>query len=264
MAKNPDFKQCKALITGASSGMGLEYARQLAARGTALVIVSNESERIVTVAEELRAEYGVEVSPLYMDLARPDAARELHDWCKEQGHVIDILINNAGIFMFREVTDTDPARIELLLNLHVHTVTQMCRYFGADMCERKRGWILNMSSMSCYMPNPGIALYAASKAYIRVFTRSIYWEMYDHNVVVTAVCPGGAATPLLGLSDKLMRLALNVGAIMRPEKVVKKALKALFAGRKQTIPGLINYPGLLFVMLIPPPIRHWAKRKLIK
>ena len=264
MAKKPDFTHCKALITGGSSGMGLEYARQLAARGMALVIVSNEAARIEEAAKELRDTYGVEVASLYMDLARPSAARELYEWCQAQHHEIDILINNAGIFFFKVVTDTDPARIETLVNLHVLTLTQMCRYIAADMCARRKGWILNMSSMSCYTPNFGIALYAASKAYIRVFTRSIYWELHDYNVVATAVCPGGVATPLLGLSDKLLQLAVRVGAMMRPEDVVRKALKALFAGRKQTIPGWINYPAPAAVMLLPPPIRLWAKRKFVK
>ena len=264
MANKPDFTHCKALITGGSSGMGFEYARQLAARGTALVIVSNEAERIEIAATELRNTYGVEVDSLYMDLARPAAAHELYEWCKARHHEIDILINNAGIFFFKDVTETDPAKIETLINLHVLTLTQMCRYFAVNMCARRKGWILNMSSMSCYTPNFGIALYAASKAYIRVFTRSIYWELHDYNVVATAVCPGGVATHLLGLSDKLLQLAVRVGAMMRPEDVVRKALKALFAGRKQTIPGWINYPALAAVMLLPPLIRLWAKRKFVK
>ncbi len=264
MAKKPDFPNCKALITGASSGMGLEYARQLAAKGTALVIVSNEEERIVTVAKELESQYNVSVTPIYMDLARPNAAKELYDRCSEEGHIIDILINNAGMFFFRQVHKTDPARIETLINLHVLTLTQMCRYFSADMCERRKGWILNISSMSCWMPNIGIALYSASKSYIRVFTRSIYWELHDHGVVATTVCPGGVATPLLGLNEKLTRLALAVHAIMRPEKVVKCALKALFAGRKQTVPGLINYLFIALVILLPPPVRMWAVRKAKK
>lgn len=260
--KYPDFTVLKALITGASSGMGLEYARQLAAKGCALVIVSNE-DAIHTVAVELQQQYNVSVTAKYMDLAQPDAAKQLHEWCCQEGHEIDILINNAGMFMFRDVNDTDPARIETLINLHILTVTQMCRYFSPDMCARKRGWILNMSSLSAYIPNFGIALYSASKAYIRVFTRSIYWELHDHNVVATAICPGGVATRLLGLPDNLLKLGVNLCVLLTPEKLVKKALKALFGRRKQTIPGIINYIGLVFVTLLPPPVRLWIKRKFI-
>lgn len=260
--KYPDFTTLKALVTGASSGMGLEYARQLAQKGCALVIVSNE-ESIHTVAAELQEQYHVSVTSRYMDLAQPDAAKQLYDWCCNEGHEIDILINNAGMFMFRNVNDTDPARIETLINLHILTLTQMCRYFSPDMCTRKRGWILNMSSLSAYIPNFGIALYSASKAYIRVFTRSIYWELHDHNVVATTVCPGGVATRLLGLPDNLLKLGVNVGVLLTPEKLVNKALKALFGRRKQIMPGIINHIGLAFVTLLPPPLRLWIKHKFI-
>lgn len=258
--KYPDFTTLKALVTGASSGMGLEYARQLAVKGCALVIVSNE-EKIHEVATHLQQQYGVAVTPVCMDLAHAEAAKELHEWCNEQGHEIDILINNAGMFMFRDVNETDPVRIEALLNLHIVTLTQMCRYFSADMCRRRRGWVLNVSSLAGYIPNFGIALYSSSKAYIRVFTRSIYWELYDHNVYATAVCPGGVATRLLGLSDKLLKLGVNTGVLLTPESLVKKALRALFGRRKQIMPGIINYIGLIIVTLLPPPLRMWIRRK---
>lgn len=261
--KYPDFTTLKALVTGASSGMGREYARQLAQKGCALVIVSNE-ECIHDVAQELQQQYGVTVSAVCMDLARPEAAKELYDLCHKRGDEIDILINNAGMFMFRDINDTDPARIEALLNLHIITLTQMCRYFSKDMCNRRRGWILNMSSLSAYIPNFGIALYSSSKAYIRTFTRSIYWELYDYNVYATAVCPGGVATRLLGLPDNLLKLGVNTGVLLKPESLVKKGLKALFGRRKQIMPGIINYIGLAVVTLLPPPLRMWIRRRFFQ
>ncbi|MBQ2979102.1 MAG: SDR family NAD(P)-dependent oxidoreductase [Bacteroidaceae bacterium] len=258
--KYPDFTTLKALVTGASSGMGLEYARQLAEKGCSLVIVSNE-EQIHTVAEDLRQKYNVTVASVCKDLAHAEAAKELYDWCHAEGHEIDILVNNAGMFMFRDVNATDPARIEAMLNLHIITLTQMCRYFSVDMCQRKRGWIVNMSSLSAYIPNFGIALYSSTKAYIRVFTRSIYWELYDHNVYATAICPGGVATRLLGLPDNLLKLGVNLGVLLTPEKLVKKALRAVFGHRKQIMPGIINHIGLAVVTLLPPPLRMWIRRK---
>lgn len=258
--KYPDFTTLKALVTGASSGMGYEYARQLAEKGCALVIVSNE-EQIHVVADELKQKYGVAVASVCMDLARAEAAKELYNMCQQEGHEIDILVNNAGMFMFRDVNDTDPARIEAMLNLHVITLTQMCRYFSVDMCNRRRGWIINMSSLSAHIPNFGIALYSSTKAYIRVFTRSIYWELYDHNVYATTICPGGVATRLLGLPDNLLKLGVNLGVLLTPEKLVRKALRAAFGHRKQIMPGIINHIGLVFVTLLPPPLRMWIRRK---
>jgi short-subunit dehydrogenase len=258
--KYPDFTTLKALVTGASSGMGYEYARQLAEKGCALVIVSNE-EQIHVVANELKQKYSVDVTSICMDLARTEAAKELYDMCHNEGHEIDILVNNAGMFMFRDVNATDPARIEAMLNLHVITLTQMCRYFSVDMCNRRRGWIINMSSLSAHIPNFGIALYSSTKAYIRVFTRSIYWELYDHNVYATTICPGGVATRLLGLPDNLLKLGINLGVLLTPEKLVRKALRAAFGRRKQIMPGIINHIGLVFVTLLPPPLRMWIRRK---
>ena len=258
--KYPDFTTLKALVTGASSGMGYEYARQLAEKGCALVIVSNE-EQIHVVADELKQKYGVAVASVCMDLARAEAAKELYDMCQQEGHEIDILVNNAGMFMFRDVNDTDPARIEAMLNLHVITLTQMCRYFSVDMCNRRRGWIINMSSLSAHIPNFGIALYSSTKAYIRVFTRSIYWELYDHNVYATTICPGGVTTRLLGLPDNLLKLGVNLGVLLTPEKLVRKALRAAFGRRKQIMPGIINHIGLVVVTLLPPPLRMWIRRK---
>ena len=258
--KYPDFTTLKALVTGASSGMGYEYARQLAEKGCALVIVSNE-EQIHVVADELKQKYGVAVASVCMDLARAEAAKELYDMCHQEGHEIDILVNNAGMFMFRDVNATDPARIEAMLNLHVITLTQMCRYFSVDMCNRRRGWIINMSSLSAHIPNFGIALYSSTKAYIRVFTRSIYWELYDHNVYATTICPGGVATRLLGLPDNLLKLGVNLGVLLTPEKLVRKALRAAFGRRKQIRPGIINHIGPVVVTLLPPPLRMWIRRK---
>lgn len=258
--KYPDFTTLKALVTGASSGMGYEYARQLAEKGCALVIVSNE-EQIHVVADELKQKYGVAVASVCMDLARAEAAKELYDMCQQEGHEIDILVNNAGMFMFRDVNATDPARIEAMLNLHVITLTQMCRYFSVDMCNRRRGWIINMSSLSAHIPNFGIALYSSTKAYIRVFTRSIYWELYDHNVYATTICPGGVATRLLGLPDNLLKLGVNLGVLLTPEKLVRKALRAAFGRRKQIMPGIINHIGLVVVTLLPPLLRMWIRRK---
>ena len=165
------------------------------------------------------------------------------------------------MFMFRDVNATDPARIEAMLNLHVITLTQMCRYFSVDMCNRRRGWIINMSSLSAHIPNFGIALYSSTKAYIRVFTRSIYWELYDHNVYATTICPGGVATRLLGLPDNLLKLGVNLGVLLTPEKLVRKALRAAFGRRKQIMPGIINHIGLVVVTLLPPPLRMWIRRK---
>ena len=237
-----------ALVTGASQGIGLQYATQLASTYKYdLVLVSNQEKEIHEVAEKLQAEYGVKTVAVYQDLSTENAATELHQFCKENGYEIEVLINNAGVFYFNDLVKTSEARINLMLHLHIRTVTQLCRLFGGDMRERGKGYILNMSSMSAWMAMPGIQCYNASKAYILNFSRSMWYEMKKYGVGVTAICPGAIDTGLYGLAPNLSKLAVALTVSMPPEKLVKKALKKMFKKKKQAMPGFLNH---LFVPLI--------------
>ncbi|MDR1974601.1 MAG: SDR family NAD(P)-dependent oxidoreductase [Bacteroidales bacterium] len=249
-----------ALITGASSGIGLEYARQLAAGGRNLLIVSNE-EKIATVATELAQEYSVQVCPLCMDLSLSDAAQQLFDYCTNENLEVDVLINNAGIFSFKEVIETDILRLETMMRLHISTPTMLCRLFVAKMLESKMPcYILNMSSMSAFMPNPFIALYAASKLYLYKFSRALQMELRDSNVSVSVICPGAVATNLYGFADnsRYMKLGLQSGIIMPVDRLVKKALHKMFKRKKKVIPGKINYLFIFLMWLIPDCVLHYA------
>ena len=147
-----------ALVTGASSGIGLAYAEELASRGYQLVIVSNEEQAIREKGEFLSEKYGIEVLPLYRDLAIPGAAKELYDTCQEKNIPIEVLVNNAGMFFFCETLQAKATIVEKMLYLHVTTPTQLCYYFGQEMKKRRHGYILNMSSLSCWLPYPGFTL----------------------------------------------------------------------------------------------------------
>ena len=237
-----------ALVTGASQGIGLQYATQLASTYKYnLVLVSNQEKEIHQVAEQIKAEYGVNTVAVYQDLSTETAAADLHQFCKDGGYEIEVLINNAGVFYFNDLVKTSQERINLMLHLHIRTVTQLCRLFGADMRERGKGYILNMSSMSAWMAMPGIQCYNASKAYILNFSRSMWYEMMPHGVSVTAICPGAIDTGLYGLASNLRKLAVAIRVSMPPERLVKIALKKMFKKKKQVMPGFLNH---LFVPLI--------------
>lgn len=128
-----------ALVTGASSGIGLAYAEELASRGYQLVIVSNEEQAIREKGEFLSEKYGIEVLPLYRDLAIPGAAKELYDTCQEKNIPIEVLVNNAGMFFFCETLQAKANIVEKMLYLHVTTPTQLCYYFGQEMKKRRHG-----------------------------------------------------------------------------------------------------------------------------
>jgi uncharacterized protein len=260
--KQTEQKGGVALVTGASSGIGLMYATELARQGHDLLIVSNQEKEIQETAEQLTTEFGVKVTALYRNLALIDAAEDLHQYCVDNHIEIDILINNAGVFFFNELTKTDMRRVELMLSLHIMTVTKMCKLFGADMCQRGNGYILNMSSMSAWMAMPGIQCYNATKSYILNFSRSLWYELKPYGVSVTAICPGAVDTGLYGLSAKWRKIAIAVNVSIRPEKLVKIALKKMFKRKKQAMPGAINYLFVPFIKHLPDWAVFFAMSKI--
>ena len=187
-----------ALVTGAGSGIGRCYALRLAALGYNLVLAGNRREPLETVCGEILAagagpDGGVrkaaspaagfrpEVRIVEIDLARIEAAAELWEAVRREGAAIDVLVNNAGIFSFRDILQTPAERIERIILLHDLTNTQLCRMAAADMVRRGcRGHILNMSSYSLWMPFPGLALYSASKAYLRSFSVAFALAAHRH------------------------------------------------------------------------------------
>ena len=247
-----------ALVTGASSGIGLQYATQLARDYHCdLILVSNQQEELNQVAADLATQYGVKTIARYADLSLPDAAETLHAWCHEQNLMVDILVNNAGVFFFNPYCETSMKRIELMLQLHMITVAKLTRLFAEDMIHRQlmheeteqricghkrmRGYILNMSSMSAWMAMPGIQTYNATKAFIYNFSKSLWYELKPHNVGITVMAPGAVDTGLFGLAPNLRKLAVNLTVSIPPEKLVRRALRDMFRNKKADTPGFINW-----------------------
>ena len=245
-----------ALVTGASSGMGLIYARQLAERGYDLLLVSNQSQELIQAAADISDEYGVSAIPHYQDLACRDAAEELFEYCRSEGLEVDVLVNNAGMFFFKELHSDDISRVETMMSLHMLTVTKLCLLFGEEMKKRRQGHILIVSSMAAKLPTPGITIYAATKAYLSSFGKSLYFEMRPYGVHVTTVCPAAIATPLYGLKPELMRLAVGAGVIKTPEWLVRRALRGLFRNRPTVRPGLMNVYLPPMIALLPRRVEN--------
>ena len=264
-----------ALVTGASSGIGLQYATQLARDyHTDLLLVSNQQEELNQVATDLATQYGVKTIPLYADLSKQDAAEQLHQYCLDNNLVVDILINNAGVFFFNPYCETSMKRIDLMLNLHMITVAKLTRLFGEDMINRqltaeeqaqkicrklrRKGYILNMSSMSAWMAMPGIQTYNATKAFIYNFSKSLWYEFRPNGVNITVMAPGAVDTALFGLAPHLRRLAVNLTVSIPPEKLVKRALKKLFRGKKADTPGFLNWLATPLLKHTPDWLVFWA------
>ena len=256
-------KSMTALVTGGSSGIGLEYARQLIIKGCTVVIVSNRDSELSDAqaflsAEALkaRAEGSSECSKvltLFMDLSVPGCARSLLEWCEGRRLRIDVLINNAGMFFMEYLVEESLPKARTMMNLHVQTVTELCILFGARMKARGEGYILNMSSMTARIPAPGIAIYSASKAYINSFSKGFGHEMRPFGVRVTSVCPAAVDTGLYKLSPGMRKAGRRLGLIQSPEALVRRALRALFRGRRTVSPGIMN-------ALLPPLIKILPNR----
>ena len=239
-----------ALVTGASSGIGLQYARQLAKRDYNLLIVSNENS-IFTRAKEIEEEFGVDVIALERDLATQDAAKELFDYCTDNNIEIEVLVNNAGIYRNSDFLDTDENFTRQILNLHVFTPSMLIYYFGKDMQLRHKGYILNMSSITADIAVQRLSTYSATKSYLRSFSRSVHIELKKEGVYVTAVCPGAVSTNLYNLSDSARKTGLRLGYMVTPEKLAQKGLNAMFRGKWRVTPGIINHIGVFLIKLIP-------------
>ena len=255
-------REITALITGASSGMGLLYAKRLAEAGCNLLIVSNQEKELNEVAENLHKDFNVAVIARYQDLSQDDAAQQLFDFCKKENIVVDILINNAGMFFFHELDEEYDSKMELMLKLHIMTPVRMCRLFGDDMKKRGFGFIVLVSSMAARLPFPGITTYSATKAYLKSFGKSFYYEMRDYGVGVTTVCPGAIATPLYKLNPKLLKLGVKVGLIGTPQWLVKKALKGMFRKKMVVAPGAMNVYLPPLLALLPKSLVNLIWRKI--
>ena len=244
--------------------MGLEYARQLAGKGYDLILVSNREDELAAASKDLSEAFTVKIVTHYQDLALPDAADSLFDWCVNDLKILpDILVNNAGMFFFKELEVADLGRVQAMLNLHMVTVTRSCLLFGEAMKKRGSGRILIMSSMAARIPAPGITVYSATKAYLKSFGRSLSYELKPYGVSVTTVCPAAIATPLYRLDEKKMALGVRLGLIHTPRSLVRRSLRAMFRGRRVICPSLMNIWLPAIIALLPGPLiaAIWKKLK---
>lgn len=252
-----------ALVTGGTSGMGLEYCRQLAAKGCNILMVSNQQQLIEVLPGKLSVEYGVKAWGLYVDLTREEAAGEVWRYCEEQQIAIDILVNNAGMFFFHEIDAATRVKALAMLQLHIMTLTKLTMLFGEAMKKRRRGYIVNMSSMAAHLPTPGITIYSATKAYLKSYSKSMFFEMAPYNVGVTAVMPGAIATPLYQLNSRRLKIGVAIGLIRTPQWLVRRALRGMLRKRMVVRPGSMNYIVPMLVRMLPKRLELaiWKRAK---
>lgn len=255
-----------ALVTGAGSGIGRCYARRLADRGYHLVLAGDRRQPLEVVRTEINEAFPLcDIRIVVCDLARVEAAEELHARIREEAIDIDVVINNAGMFSFRDTVKTPVERIERLILLHDMTNTKICRLFAQEMIRRgSHGFILNMASYSMWMPFPGLALYSASKAYLRTFSVAFAKEVSEHGIRVTAVCPAGVATDLYGLTPRWQRIGLRCGVLISADACARRGLRGLWRGRRTVVPDWWNRLWIPLCKILPMwilrPVRKFTMK----
>jgi len=255
---------CRALITGASAGIGREFARQLAKRARSLVLVARREQKLNELRDELRnrnPQLSVHVS--VVDLCDKSQIDELVGWFEENKIDIDFLINNAGLGDYGSFATSDPERDDRIIQVNIRALTLLTRRLLPQMIARKHGAILNVSSSAGFLPIPGMAVYAATKAYVTSFSESLRGEVSGAGVTVTALCPGPVHTEFGDVAKRPGGGQPERGpefVYVSPEEVVRDTLSAIEADRPLVIPGLFMKLGMFLVRITPMSILRLAWR----
>jgi short-subunit dehydrogenase len=234
-----DNRKTRALITGASSGIGRELARVFARYGHNLVLAARNRERLDALAGELRETYGIEVEVLPQDLSVPKAASEIMRNLQEKALQIDVLVNNAGFDVYGFFHDTPMEKERQMIQVNMTALTELTKAVLGGMRERRYGRILNLGSTGSFAPSPYNAVYCATKAYVLSFSEAISEELRGSGVSATALCPGVTKTEFQQRADMTETRILKMGA-MEARKVAEAGYRALMRGKRLVVPGLLN------------------------
>ncbi|MCH9767355.1 MAG: SDR family oxidoreductase [Actinomycetia bacterium] len=241
MALPEPSPESTCLITGASSGIGVEIARALAKRGQNLVLLARRVDRLESLASELTDEFGVRVEVLGCDVSDPSARAEVPDRVAEFGLTVELLVNNAGYGTAGKFVELDPEREVGMVRVNVEAVTALCGTFVPPMVDRGRGAVLNVASTIAFQPIPGQAGYAATKAYVLSFTQALHTELHGTGVTATALCPGPVKTEFMdepGMEESAS--ALPKPMWLDPAEVAEAGVRGVESGDGIVVPGVAN------------------------
>jgi short-subunit dehydrogenase len=254
---------CNALITGASAGIGCEFARQLAGRARSMILVARREDRLVELADELQREHpNLRIHIRKVDLADLAELQDLLQWLDREKLGVDLLINNAGLGDSGPFANSDPVRNSEMTLVNVTALTSLTRHLVPQMITKHRGGILNVSSSAGFLPIPGSAVYAATKAYVTSFSEALRAELRETDVSVCAVCPGPVVTEFQQVASRQNAQA-EVGPkflVVPVEQVVRDALAALEADRPLVVPGFAMKILMLVARVTPMPVIRLVAR----
>jgi short-subunit dehydrogenase len=243
-----DFQGKWALITGASSGIGADFARQLAPLGMHLILTARREDRLQKLAEQIRSDHGVEVVVLVADLLADDQPDQLLQQVRELGHPIELFINNAGFGGLAKFQETDPETVDQMVNLNVRVATRLLYGIVPAMCERRSGTVVNLASTASFQPVVFMPAYAATKSYMLYFSEALWPELKKFNVHVMALCPGFTRTEFLDVAN--IKGWQTRFAHTSPQ-VVSAAIRGIRRRKPVVVVGWLNWMLAQFPRFVP-------------
>lgn len=244
-----------ALITGASGGIGLSLATELAKLKVNLLLVARSEDKLSALAKDLSSRYQVKAEFLSKDLTKPSAAQEIVEWVNQNSFPVHILANNAGYGLWGAVEKTSLDKLHNMMQLNMNAVVDLTYLMLPVLRKEQQSYILNVASTAAYQAVPTLATYAATKSFVLLFTRGLRKELASSNVSVTCLSPGATSTDFIdraGMNDAIKEKAEKF--TMTSEAVAKIALKGMFKKKAEVIPGFVNWLSVQFTYLLPKAI----------
>ena len=251
-----------ALITGASNGIGLEFAKVHASKGDNLVLVARNLSKLDELKVELEKQYKISVYTIGLDLSKPNAAQEVYDETIRQKIQVDYLINNAGFGDFGMFVETDWNKELQMINLNITTLTQFTKLYLKDMVQRRSGKIMNVASTAAFQSGPTMAVYYATKAYVLSFSEAIANEVSDKGVTITTLCPGATESGFQAAAAMEESALVKGRTLPTSKEVAEYGYKAMMKGKTVAIHGLMNYIMANSVRFMPRAIVVKVTRKI--
>jgi short-subunit dehydrogenase len=245
------------LITGASRGLGEDFAKLAAEAGQNLILVARSKSALEQLAADLRIKYRVQVHVISMDLSDPSAAIKVFEKTQNQNWLVDKLINNAGFGVHGPFLKTDFLETLQMLQLNMLTLTHFCSLYGKEMKRLGRGKILNVASTAAFQPGPGFAGYYATKAYVLSLSEALDYEMRKEGISVTCLCPGPTRTGFQERARMGDVLLFRKGLAMDSYPVARSGFRAMMSGKRVVIPGVLNWISAFMVRLLPRSLVLW-------
>lgn len=259
----PPVPDSTCLVTGASAGIGMAIARELASRGHGVALVARRHERLESLAAELRTAHGVRAEPLPCDLADAAARAQLPRRVAELGVTVEVLVNDAGLGTYGDFVDSEHERQLEQVRVMSEAVVDLARAFGPAMAERRRGAVLIVSSALALAPMPGYATYCGTRAFCLAFGDALHAELRRRSVAVTTVCPGGVSSEFFAANGpQPVQWAMPRFMWRTPEQVAREAIDALARNKRTLVPGRPMRATMAGQRLVPRGLQLTAMDRL--